>query len=72
MLCDSSQKSTLRICLFIPILPFILHPFFHSATWKADVMAGVLVTILDHEDKNNTSEMVRWLAEACVPEELEK
>ena len=62
----------LKNLLIYSYSPFILHPFFHSATWKADVMAGVLVTILDHEDKNNTSEMVRWLAEACVPEELEK
>lgn len=56
----------------MPITPFILHPIFHSAAWKADVMAGILATILDHEDKNNTLETVEWLAEACVSEGLEE
>lgn len=35
-------------------------------------MAGILATILDHEDKNNTLETVEWLAEACVSEGLEE
>lgn len=57
---------------FIPTVPRSLHPFFHSATGKADVMAGILATILDHEDndKDNTLEMVSWLQEAHVPEDL--
>lgn len=44
---------------FIPIVPFPLYPFFHSAAWKADTMAGILASILDHEDndKDNTLEM---------------
>lgn len=35
-------------------------------------MAGILATILDHEDndKDNTLEMVSWLQEAHVPEDL--
>lgn len=32
-------------------------------------MAGILATTLDHEDKDNTLEIVEWLEEACVPEE---
>lgn len=57
---------------FIPIVPFPLYPFFYSAAWKADTMAGILASILDHEDndKDNTLEMALWLQEACVPEDL--
>lgn len=35
-------------------------------------MAGILATILDHEDKDNTLKMMEWLGEACVPEGLEE
>lgn len=36
---------------------------------KEIVMAGILATILDQEDKDNTLEMVEWLEGACVPKE---
>lgn len=52
--------------------PFSSPSCFYSAPWKADVMAGILATILDHEDKDNTLKMMEWLGEACVPEGLEE
>lgn len=51
----------LKSCLFIPIVPLLLHPLFHSAAWKANT--------LDQEDKDNAVDRVEWLEEACVPEE---
>lgn len=35
-------------------------------------MAGILATILDHEDKDNTLEMLEQLEAAWVPEGFEE
>lgn len=53
--------------MFIPIVPFLLHPLFHSAAWKVDVIAGILAITLGHEDKDNALEMVEGLEEAVPP-----
>lgn len=68
--CGSSRESSLKGSSLSPIIPFPLHPLFHSAVWKADVIAGIPATVLDHEDVDNSLEM--GLQEAGVPKDLEE
>lgn len=47
---------------FLPCLSLL-----RLAIWKEEVMATILVTKMDREDKGYTLEMLEWQEEGCVP-----
>lgn len=52
---------------FLPCLSLL-----RLAIWKAEVMATVLGTKMDCEDKVYTLEMLEWEEEGCVPKDEEE